>query len=97
MASLIQPGSRASSDSSRAAFRITSPADGDRYAIPTGVERRYASIALRAAGPGAQRVRWSIDGHDYDEGRWPLEPGTHLFRATSARGERAEARVEVFP
>jgi penicillin-binding protein 1C len=97
MARLIQPGSRATSDSSRAAFRITSPADGDRYAIPTGVERRYASIALRAAGPGAQRVRWSIDGHDYDEGRWPLEPGTHLFRATSARGERAEARVEVFP
>jgi hypothetical protein len=61
------------------------------------VERRYASIALRAAGPGAQQVRWSIDGKEYADGRWPLEPGTHLFRATSARGERAEARVEVFP
>ncbi len=98
MASLIQPGSHATiSDSTRAAFRITSPADGDRYAIPTGVERRYASIALRAAGPGAQNVRWSIDGQEYEDGRWALEPGKHLFRATSARGERAEARVEVFP
>jgi len=98
MASVLQPGSHAAtSDSARAGFRITSPADGDRYAIPTGVERRYASIALRAAGPGAQRVRWSIDGKEYADGRWPLEPGTHLFRATSARGERAEARVEVFP
>jgi hypothetical protein len=81
----------------RARFRITSPVDGDRYAIPSGVERRYASIALRAAGAGAQGVRWSIDGRDYDDARWPLEPGKHLFRATSARGERAEARVEVFP
>ena len=98
IASLLQPRSTAAaSDTARAAFRITSPVDGDRYAIPAGVERRYASIALRAAGPGAQRVRWSIDGREYGDARWPLEPGTHLFRATSARGERAEARVDVFP
>ncbi|MBW8771049.1 MAG: penicillin-binding protein 1C [Gemmatimonadetes bacterium] len=97
MASLLQPHSTATSDSARASFRITSPMNGDRYAIPSGVERRYASIALRAAGPGAQRVRWFIDGREYDDARWPLEPGTHHFRATSARGERAEARVEVFP
>jgi penicillin-binding protein 1C len=98
MASLLQPrAATATSDSVRARFRITSPVDGDRYAIPSGVERRYASIALRAAGAGAQGVRWSIDGRDYDDARWPLEPGKHLFRATSAHGERAEARVEVFP
>jgi len=41
-----------------APFRITSPLDGDRYAIPAGVESRYASVALRAGGAGASRVRW---------------------------------------
>ena len=41
-----------------AGFRIVSPLEGDRYQVPPGVEARYATIALRAAGaPGDAPVR----------------------------------------
>jgi len=76
-------------------FRITSPLDGDRYSIPVGVEGQYASIALRASGPGAGRVRWSIDGKPYVRDRWTLAPGTHDIRAVSASGDTAHVRVVV--
>ena len=76
-------------------FRITSPLDGDRYAIPAGVEAPYASVALRASGAGAFRVQWSIDGKPYDRGRWALVTGTHEIRAVSARGDTAHVRVVV--
>src|SRR5213076_2197540 len=33
-----------------APFRILSPQDGDRYTLPVGVDPRYATLALRAAG-----------------------------------------------
>ena len=78
-----------------AQFRITSPLDGDRYAIPAGVDGRYASIALRAAGEGASGVRWSIDGKPYARDRWPLVAGTHGIRAVSARGDTAQVRIIV--
>jgi penicillin-binding protein 1C len=78
-------------------FRITSPLDGDRYSIPAGVEARYASIALRAAGRGADRVRWSIDGKAYERDRWPLVVGSHDIRAISAVGDTARVRVLVDP
>jgi len=76
-------------------FRITSPLDGDRYAIPAGVESPYASIALRASGAGSSDVRWSIDGKAYDRERWALVAGTHEIRAVSARGDTARASVVV--
>ena len=77
-------------------FRILSPLDGDRYAFPPGVEARYATIPLRAGGPGANRVRWSIDGRTYSGERWSLVLGPHVVRATSeATGEVAEARIVV--
>jgi penicillin-binding protein 1C len=78
-----------------AQFRIISPLDGDRYAIPAGVEAQYASISLRAAGPGADRVRWLIDGKPHARDRWALAPGAHEIRAVSARGDTARARVVV--
>jgi penicillin-binding protein len=78
-----------------AQFRITSPLDGDRYSIPAGVESRYASIALRAGGPGADDVRWSIDGKPSTRDRWALVPGAHEIRAVSARGDTAHVRVMV--
>ena len=78
-----------------ASFRILSPLDGDRYAIPPGVEAQYASIPLRAGGRGADAVEWSVDGRPCAGGRWALEPGKHVIGATSATGERVAVRIVV--
>lgn len=83
------------SERREARFRILSPLEGDRYAIPAGVESRFATIAFRAAGPGAQQVRWFVDGKPYEGERWPLAPGDHVIRAISSRGEEAEVRITV--
>ena len=79
----------------RTPFRIVSPLDGDRYSVPAGVESRYASIALRAGGPGAEQVRWSVDGKPHTASRLGLTPGTHEIRAISARGDTARVTVIV--
>ena len=84
-------------DADAARFRIVSPRDGDRYAIPAGVEARYATIPLRAAGRRVSAIRWTIDGRPHSNTRWPLAVGTHLVRATTADGEVAEARIVVEP
>jgi penicillin-binding protein 1C len=77
-------------------FRITSPRDGDRYGVPVGGDTRYATLALRAAGGGSELgVRWFVDGRETRESRWRLAPGAHTIRAETARGERAEVRIEV--
>ena len=81
-----------------AKFRIVSPRDGDRYAIPAGVESRYATIPLRTDGRDARQVRWSVDGRAYAAERWALVPGTHVVRARSeSTGEVAEVRIIVEP
>jgi penicillin-binding protein 1C len=78
------------------AFRILSPQEGDVYRVPAGVEARYATLALRAAGGGAGRgVRWTVDGRPQRSSRWPLEQGTHLVRAVDGAGTAAEVRVVV--
>ena len=84
-------------DAEAARFRILSPRDGDRYAIPAGVEPRYATIPLRAAGPRAAAVRWTIDGRPHPNTRWSLAVGTHVVRATTATGDTAEAHIVVEP
>jgi hypothetical protein len=78
-----------------ARFRIVSPLDGDSYAIPAGVPGDYATIALRAAGPGAERVQWFVDERPWTRERWPLAPGAHVVRARSASGETEAARIVV--
>jgi len=63
-------------------FQITSPEQGDYYRIPPGVDARYATIALRAAGaPGGRRVHWFVDGKPAAAGRWSLVAGRHKLRA----------------
>jgi hypothetical protein len=96
----VDPDTRGASgalmrDDSARRFRILSPLDGDRYAIPAGIESRYATIAFRAGGKGADSVTWSVDGTPFVGGRWPLTPGRHVVRALSAGGEIAEARILV--
>jgi penicillin-binding protein 1C len=95
--SLAAAAADAARDSSRRAlrFHIASPADGDRYAIPAGVDARYSTIPLHASGPGATAVRWWVDGKPYIGERWPLAPGRHVISARSAHGETAEARIDV--
>lgn len=63
-------------------FAITSPGDGDHYRVPPGVEGRYATIALRAAG-SLRPVRWYVDDQPVAHPRWPLVPGRHRIRATT--------------
>jgi penicillin-binding protein 1C len=75
-------------------FRILSPEEGDKYRIPPGIEARYATIALRAAG-GTGAIRWWIDGRPTPTTRWQLVPGTHTIRAVTASGDSAEVRIAV--
>jgi membrane carboxypeptidase/penicillin-binding protein PbpC len=80
----------------RSGFRITSPLDGDRYQIPPGVDARYSSIALSAAGArDPASVRWFVDGSEWHRGRLPLTPGEHLIRAITRRGDSAAVRIVV--
>jgi Penicillin-Binding Protein C-terminus Family len=80
----------------RGVFRILSPQEGDVYRVPAGVEARYATLALRAAGGVAGHVaRWSVDGRRQRSTRWALEQGTHLIRAVDGAGTVAEVRVAV--
>jgi penicillin-binding protein 1C len=91
-------GARATArEGTRAAgFRIESPRDGDRYRVPPGVDARYATVALRAAGgAGAGAARWFVDGAAVARTRLTLRPGAHIVRAVSPAGETAEARVVV--
>jgi penicillin-binding protein 1C len=74
-------------------FRILSPRDGDRYSFPVGGDRRYATIALRAAG--GTPVRWFVDGREWRGTRWRLVPGRHTIRAVTRRGEYDEVSIEV--
>ncbi|HEY9229465.1 MAG TPA: penicillin-binding transpeptidase domain-containing protein, partial [Gemmatimonadaceae bacterium] len=76
-------------------FRIVSPLNGDRYSLPPGVEAKYATIALRANGPGAERVEWTVDGKDHAGDRWSLAAGIHVIAATSAQGDTARVRIVV--
>lgn len=74
-------------------FRIVAPKDGDVYALPPGVESRYATIGLVAAG--GKSVRWAVDGEEMIATRLRLMPGTHVIRATDASGHRDEVTIRV--
>jgi penicillin-binding protein 1C len=78
----------------RDGFHLVSPLDGDVYRIPPGADRRYATLALRAAG-GGSAARWFVDGRPHAGIRWTLRSGTHRVRAVSAGGESAEATIRV--
>jgi penicillin-binding protein 1C len=75
-------------------FHILAPRDGDRYEVPVGVDPRYATLALRAAGAGGP-VRWLVDGREVREPRWRLVPGKHTVRAETGSGAWDEVRIEV--
>jgi penicillin-binding protein 1C len=76
-------------------FAITSPRDGDHYAVPPGVDPRFATIALRVTGAGGDEVQWTIDGRAISGSRWQLAAGTHQLRARSGNGKTAVATIVV--
>lgn len=77
-------------------FQIVSPRSGDRYEIPPGIDRRYATIALRAAtNPADGPVRWFVDGRQLSQPRWLLVPGSHVVRAVAASGATDEVLIAV--
>jgi hypothetical protein len=77
-------------------FRILSPQAGDVYRVPAGVEARYATIALRAAGGASGRgLHWYVDGRSHPAARWALAPGRHRIGAVDAAGDSAEVSVTV--
>ena len=82
---------RKEEDSER--LRIVSPKDGDTYAVPPGVDSRYSTIGLVAAG--SSPVRWSVDGRKIDAPRLRLTPGTHIIEAEDAAGRRDEITIRV--
>jgi penicillin-binding protein 1C len=76
-------------------FQIVSPLDGDHYRVPPGADPRYATVALRTAGPGTPGARWYVDGRPYRQDRWPLRRGTHRIEALGREGQRAEISITV--
>jgi hypothetical protein len=87
------PAAESRRDSIARGFRILSPLDGDRYSIPVGIEARYATIPLRAAG--GEKIEWSIDGKTVAAERWALEPGEHVIEAVASGGKTARVRIIV--
>lgn len=86
----------ADDDSTGGAFRITSPSAGDRFSVPPGVDRQYATIALRTAGGSETgRIRWAINGRPVTTARWPLQPGRFTITATAMTGEMDSVHIEV--
>jgi len=77
-----------------APFRITSPLAGDVYEIPVGIDPRYATIPLIAAG-GTGEVRWTVDGRPVRGARWRLVPGEHVIRAVNGDGVVDSVRITV--
>jgi hypothetical protein len=82
-------------DSAALGLRILSPKDGDHYSVPIGVEARYATIPLRAAG--ASGIQWKIDGQSFDGDRWRLASGAHVIEAVGRDGRSVRVRVVVDP
>jgi penicillin-binding protein 1C len=91
-----QDGRTGEREDVRTGVRIVSPADGDRYGIPAGVDPRYATLPLRATTPeGDGGVRWFVDGRPVAGDRWQLVSGIHTVRALSRDGASDEVRIVV--
>lgn len=77
-------------------FRIVAPRDGDLLQPLPGMDRRYATIALRSGGSERpDRVRWWVDGDELAAPRWRLRGGVHVIRARAPSGAEDEVRITV--
>jgi penicillin-binding protein 1C len=78
-----------------AAATVLSPRDGDAYEVPPGVDPRFATLSLVAAGPPGESVRWFVDGRPIPGARWRIRPGHHTITALWASGQADSVRVRV--
>jgi penicillin-binding protein 1C len=86
---------RSAGDSGSSGFHITSPSSGDIFRFVPGVDPRYSTVGLRAAGaPRAAKIRWSVDGRMLRGPRLPLVAGRHVVRAV-AGGLSDEVVIDV--
>ncbi len=74
---------------------ILSPRDGDAYEVPPGVDPRFATLSLVAAGPPGESVRWFVDGRPIPGARWRIRPGRHTITALWGSGQADSVRVRV--
>ncbi|HVG70950.1 MAG TPA: penicillin-binding protein 1C [Vicinamibacterales bacterium] len=81
------------------ALEVVSPPDGATYLIDPTLRSEFQALPLRARGTTGQ-LEWTINGRRLRQApgqsvSWPLERGTHVFRARDARGRVAEASILV--
>lgn len=74
-------------------FVILSPTQGDVFEVPPGVDARYATVPLVAAG--GEGVRWMVDGRPLAASRWVITPGVHSIVAQWPSGIRDSVEVRV--
>jgi penicillin-binding protein 1C len=83
-------------DSPSRGFHITSPATGDRYSVPPGVQADYATVALRSSGArDPTSIRWTVNGMAVPGTRWKLVPGHFTVTARTRTGQVDSVHIEV--
>ena len=90
----VSPAAESPRPAPESGLRIVSPREGDVYRIPAGVDPRYATVALRAAG-GTAGIRWFVDGRRHRAPRWALAAGIHRIGARDGSGATAEVTIAV--
>lgn len=69
---------------------VLAPTDGDAFVLSADLPRRFQSLELRCAVPGApSAVTWLVDGVEHTRAgppyasRWELAPGAHRFQVVA--------------
>lgn len=82
---------------------VLAPADGDAFVLSADLPRRFQSLELRCAVPGApSAVTWLVDGVEYARvgppyaARWELTPGAHRFQALADGSRSRPVAVTVY-
>ncbi|MGV8041192.1 MAG: penicillin-binding protein 1C [Thermoanaerobaculaceae bacterium] len=82
---------------------VLAPADGDAFVLSPDLPRRFQSLELRCAVPGAPvEVTWLVDGEPLAHvgspfaARWELTPGQHRFEVVAGDARSRPVVVSVF-
>ena len=82
---------------------VLAPADGDAFVLSAELPRRFQSLELRCAVPGAPaEVIWLVDGGEHARvgppyaARWELTPGAHRFQVVADGTRSRPVAVTVY-